>query len=345
MRRDTVLKVKSETMTTMNKKHSCGFSLVEVMVAMVVGLIILSGVFALHSATRKTQVKNEEQMEMVADARFAIELIAFDLRHSGIWGGTSNYLYIECRYEDPDGCTTSTVGGETLPTIASLLTADCEKGWFYDLRRPVVGVTSGSTQFADCITSRQGGTDMLALRYADSSPRTILEAGQVYVRSNNGDGRIFIGDKQPTLNSGETSGLTNNHEVHAYLYYVGDYSDVPGDALPSLRRMSLVNGPSVVDQLLIPGVVDFQVAFGEDTNNDAKIDRYIDASKVSKWDKVYAAKIWLVMRTDENQDSAIDTTVSFDVDGMPTSYGGAGGFRYFMVSSLVNIRNVKKEIE
>ena len=87
------------------------------------------------------------------------------------------------------------------------------------------------------------------------------------------------------------------------------------------------------------------MAFGEDTNNDAKIDRYIDASKVAKWAKVYAAKVWVVMRTDEKQDSAIDTSVSFDVDGVTTSYGGTGGNRYFMVSSLVNVRNIKREIE
>ena len=328
-------------MTMMNKKHSCGFSLVEVMVAMVVGLIIMSGVFALHSATRKTQVKNEEQMDMVADARFAIEMITFDLRHAGIWGGTSDYLLIDCYYNSP-GCSTSSTGGETLPSV---LATDCAAGWYYDLENPVVGVSSASAQLSACITSRQAGTDMLAVRYADSSPRTILEKGQVYVRSSNLGGRLFIGDKQPFLDINNASSLTNNHEVHAYLYYVGTYSDVPGDGLPSLRRMSLVNGPSVEDQLLIPGVVDFQVAFGEDTDNDAKIDRYIDASKVTKWTKVYAAKIWVVMRTDEKQDSAIDTSVSFDIDGVTTSYGGTGGNRYFVVSSLANIRNIKREIE
>lgn len=328
-------------MTMINKKHSCGFSLVEVMVAMVVGLIIMSGVFALHSATRKTQVKNEEQMDLVADARFAIEMIAFDLRHSGVWGGTNDYLYIECRYLDPD-CTTSSVGGETLPITASLLTNDCETGWYYDLRRAVVGVASASTQFSTCISSRKGGTDMLAVRYADPSPRAILEKGQVYVRSSNLGGRVFIGDTQPFLDTNDDSDLTNNHELHAYLYYVGTYSDDSTDGLPSLRRMSLVNGPSVVDQLLIPGVVDLQVAFGEDTDNDAKIDRYIDPSKVSDWGKIYAAKIWVVMRTDENQDAAIDTTISFEVDGVTTSYGGAGGYRYFMVSSVVNLRNIER---
>ncbi len=326
----------------MNKKHIGGFSLVEVMVAMVVGLIILSGVFALHSATRKTQVKNEEQMDMVADARFAIEMIAFDLRHSGMWGGSNDHELIDCRYLGPN-CASQTIAGETLPAV---LAGDCAAGWYYDLRNPVVGVDGASTKFTTCINSRRGATDMLAVRYADSSPRAALEAGQVYVRGNNLGGRLFVGQTQPFLDSGETNNLTNNHELHAQLYYVGTYSDKAGDGLPSLRRVSLVNGPAVEDQLLIPGVYDFQVAFGEDTNKDAeaKIDRYIDASKVSNWDRVYAAKIWVVMRTDEKQDSSISTVKKFIVDGVEKTYG-ADGYRYFMVSTVVNLRNVIRKAD
>ena len=329
-------------MVIMNKKHVGGFSLVEVMVAMVVGLIILSGVFTLHSITRKTQVKSEEQMDMVADARFAIEMIAFDLRHSGMWGGSNDHELIDCRYLDPS-CTAQSIAGETLPSV---LTGDCAAGWYYDLRTPVVGVDGTSTQFTTCINSRRGSTDMLAVRYADSSPRAALEAGQVYVRGNNKGGRLFVGQTQPVLDSDDNSALTNNHEFHAHLYYVGTYSDKSGDGLPSLRRVALVNGPDVEDQLLIPGVYDFQVAFGEDTNKDseAMIDRYIDASKVSDWNRVYAAKIWVVMRTDEKQDSSISTVKKFTIDGVEKTYG-SDGYRYFMVSTVVNLRNVKRIVD
>ena len=73
----------------LSQKYVKGFSLVELMVAMVVGLIIVSGAFALHSGSREAQVKNEMQMDIVADARFAIDLISYDLRHAGMWGGTN----------------------------------------------------------------------------------------------------------------------------------------------------------------------------------------------------------------------------------------------------------------
>jgi len=87
-------------MTLMKLKQSRGFSLVELLVAMVVGLIIVSGAFSLHSGSRKIQIKSEEQMDMVADARFAIEMIAYDLRHAGMWGGTNKDGLITCRSTD-----------------------------------------------------------------------------------------------------------------------------------------------------------------------------------------------------------------------------------------------------
>ena len=84
-------------MMKMSKQRINGFSLVELMVAMVVGLIILSGVFAMHLTTRDAQKVNEMQMDMVADARFAIEMISYDLRHAGMWGGTNVKEFIICR--------------------------------------------------------------------------------------------------------------------------------------------------------------------------------------------------------------------------------------------------------
>ncbi len=316
----------------MNRKQSHGFSLVELLVGMVVGLIIISGAFSLHSATRKTQIKNEEQMDMVADARFAIEMIAYDLRHAGLWGATNNASSIYCKSSDTS-CSASP-GKEKVP---STITGDCEAGWYYNLGQPVFAVAGSVTNvYTNCIDSRKAGTDMLSVHYTESNLATSLVAGQVYVRSNNMNGRVFVGDKQPVLEMNEDSVLTQNHALQSHLYYVSSYTDSVGDGIPSLRRASLVNGPEVEDQMLISGVHDFQVAFGEDVTGDEKIDRYIGPEKITDWNNVYAAKVWAVMRSDRKQ--SIAATKSFTLDGVASSYG-ADGFRYFMVSSVVNFRN------
>ena len=328
-------------MTLMAKKRSEGFSLVELMVAMVVSLIIISGAFTMHNSTRKIQVKNEEQMDMVADARFAIEMIAYDLRHAGSWGGTNKDGLIACKSTDTTCGAPLTAGNDCAVSGSPV--------WAYDLSRPVFATDAANPYSTTCIPATEGylaGTDVLEVRYADSNAiaSANLRAGQAYVRSNFINGQVFSGNTPPELKAYESSALTANHELHAYAYYISDHTDADGDGIPSLRRASLVSGPSIQSQVLVSGVVDLQVQFGVDTTGDGFVNRYDSPATVTaddNWFNVYAAKVWLLMRTDKQQ-LGVDTSKTFDIAGVSVSQGGQDDFRYFMVSSVVDMRNLKQ---
>ena len=102
----------------MNFKRSSGFSLIELMLAMLIGLIIMGGVMQLYVTTRDTQRGSEDQLALLGDARFAIESIAYDLRHAGVWGRHNNSQLIAC-HSNP--ASLSCPGGAEMP----LATADC----------------------------------------------------------------------------------------------------------------------------------------------------------------------------------------------------------------------------
>ncbi len=322
-----------------NIKQSQGFSLVELMVAMVIGLIVVGGAFSMHSTSRSTQHVTEVQMDMAADARFAIELIAYDLRQAGSWGGTNKDSLIDCRTADT-----------ACPTVPAAVTGDCATGWAYDLSSPIFA-SDGSNPHggSSCIGDGEkyvAATDVLEIRYADANPPT-LRAGQAYVRSNFTSGRIFVGATEPVLDGYNASPLTKNHELHAYAYYVSSFTDSDPDGIPSLRRVALVPGagaPKLEPQLLVSGVADFQVQFGIDTiGNDQIIDRYVNAGAVADWQKVYAAKIWLLMRSDKVQKPGVGKEKTFSMAGVDKTVGGPGDYRYFMVSSVVDLRNMKQQ--
>jgi len=329
-----------------NRKQSYGFSMVELLVAMLVGVIIITGVFSLHSGTRKTQMVNEMQMDMVADARFAIEMISYDLRHAGMYGGTNKDGLIDCRTAPGAKCDPAT----SLAAVSN----DCTVGWAYNLSQPVTAIdnTAGNPYSGSCIPPSEGyqtGTDILEVHYADSNFISSvtglakpLTNGQAYIRSNFASGSIFTGTTQPVIGKFDSNtNITNNYILHAFSYYISNHTDSSSDGIPSLRRASLVNGPAIQAQTLISGVEDLQVQFGENSDGSAdnSIDRYVNPDQVTDWTQVYAAKIWLLMRSDKKQ-VGVDTKKTFSIAGVPVTKGGVDGYRYFLVTSVINLRNL-----
>ena len=106
----------------------------------------------------------------------------------------------------------------------------------------------------------------------------------------------------------------------------------------------MISSTEVKSQTLISGVVDLQVQLGVDADGDQTVDRYVNPDLITDedWENVYAAKIWLVMRSDKPQ-RGINTAKSFIIAGeAAVTLGGQDDFRYFMVSSVVNLRNAKQ---
>jgi len=333
---------------TISIKKSKGFSLIELLVAMAIGLIIVGGAFSMHAISRDAQKANEAQMDMIADARFALETIAYDLRHAGMWGGTNQDGLISCRSSDA-ACTKSPAN-ETLP---SALTGDCAVGAYYNLSLPIMAVddSDGNVYLGTCIPTAEkykSTTDILEVRYADSNAAA-LSAGNVYVRSNFVNGRVFSGATEPQLSAYDASPLTASFPLRAYTYYVSNFSEKDGDNIPSLRRVALVKGPAMQNQMLISGVEDFQVQLGvdldnkEDANGNLTVDAYVDPNAVTNWSQVYSAKIWILMRSNTKQ-FGVDTKKSYSIAGkVAKDYGSQDDFRYFLVSNQIELRNLRPQ--
>ena len=77
-----------------------GFSLIEMMLAMLIGIIIMGGILSVYTNTRDLQRSSEDQVNLVTDAHFALETIGYDLRHAGVFGGTNLPQIISCRMGD-----------------------------------------------------------------------------------------------------------------------------------------------------------------------------------------------------------------------------------------------------
>ncbi|MDH5389006.1 MAG: PilW family protein [Gammaproteobacteria bacterium] len=335
-----------------NSRRSAGFSLIEMLVAMLIGLIIMSGVMQIYVSTRDTQRGSEDQLEMLGNARFAIEAIAYDLRHSNVWGRHNNGALVQCQ----NTAATSAIpcSGTPMPPA----TGDCADQEYINIERPVFAGDNSNPYTGTCATeSYKAGTDILTVRYADTNRLKTdkLSANVAYLRTSLSGGMLFVSSGSsvpdaPMIPGWKDDTLSSNHLLVSRAYYVSDYSDTPGDGLPSLRRSDLLAGPEMVSDVLLTGVEDFQLEFGVDigTNGvrgerDGQVDSYVKASSVSNWAlDVLAVRIWVLMRSEHTDRSDIGSSQTFTIAGNPVTTPN-DGYRRYLVSGVVKLRNTTQK--
>ena len=334
-------------------KGASGFSLIELMLAMLIGLIIMGGVMQLFISTRDTQRSSEDQLAMLGDARFALEVIAYDLRHTNLWGRHNHNQKIAC--QKAGGFSYDCPAGAEMPAA----TADCAVEEYINLSRPLYAVDNSNPYSATCANqSYQVGTDVLTLHYADTNrlDDAVLSADVAYLRTSPSVGMLFIGPTFPASPYNELTDVVepddrkySNHLLISRAYYVSDYSDVLGDGLPSLRRGDLAAGPEMISDVLLTGVEDFQLEFGIDIgaegvpgDRDGQVDSYVKASSVSNWSlDVVAVRVWLLMRSQRADRNDIGTAQTFVIAGNTVTTPN-DGYRRYLVSSVVKLRNASQ---
>lgn len=339
-----------------NRAHrfNAGFSLIELMLAMLIGIIIIGGVMSLYLSTRNTQRVSQDQLQMLADGRFVINTIAYDLRHAGYWGEADLNQSIRCRKGD-SACATA------LPAA----TGDCAASWYIDLEQPIIAINDTTTyntvDYATTCANNdyKSGTDVLGVHYADALTvlSSALAANITYIRSNYEVGGLFIGTAIPTTSAYEgikywedtpkNNIRSANRKLIAHLYYVSKHYQ-PGDGIPSLRRVELQPGPIMKDEALLPGVADLQLQYGIDTNTPQDIDAntYVDADNIPidannglpQWGRVRSVKIWVLMRSERKDRDGVAGAQTFTLaNKAAVTYND--GYRYYLVSSVVRVRN------
>lgn len=286
-----------------------GFSLVELMIAMVIGLAVVAAVATLSlNATRSYRATNQANQQL-ENGRYALSLLKDDIEHAGFYGFSP--LILKLPSADPaDPC-------DLLPAthLASLVI-------------PVRGYSASS---GICnATDAQPNTDIMVIRRADTNvtPSGSLSAGYTYLQTT--PDRIVI-----AISDGTTQGfhlrkpdnetqLADIRQYHVHLYYIRSWSGAPGDGVPTLvKRYLTKNGSSaaMTTEPLIEGIEDMRIQYGLDAPSgtdclysaltadcDGTPNAYLTASSMSSWKdwaNVVTVKINLLARSLEPERSDI----------------------------------------
>lgn len=321
---------------TAARRSGAGTTLVELMIALTIGLFLIAGAFQLYLHSRATLRSNESVARLQEQARYAFAVIVPDIRMAG-------YLGPGGRAGPIDGAATPAE-----PRSALSPRGDCGQNWTVDLDR-AIAASNGAWDLA-CAPygAAAASADTLTIRRAASEAGN-PDAAALYVMGTRGKRPILFAG--PDLPAGFMPGISQVHELVVNAYYVSRNSslDAPGRAVPSLRRKFLRNGgsgPAIADEEVLPGVEDLQIELGIDLDppgapEHGAVNRYVDpdAPDHDPHARVLAVRIWLRMRAEEPE-PGLPAGPGFDyADQMVPPL--ADGYRRLLVSRTVFLRNAR----
>ena len=355
-----------------------GFSLVELMVAIALGLLILAGmllVFSNSSATRNEIERNNRQVE---NGRYAMELLRDDVQLAGFYGEMNWGNFIA----------PSTVPSAPLPasmpdpcvTALPELTANATRGI---LRLHVQGVDNYAAGTLSCLTGANAvkpGTDVIVIRrvktcVADAADCDAFNANKAYLQSP------FCGTPPPPASTSRTHALALGADAATeflhrlkncttaaplrpyvnYIYFVGT---------DHVLRRAEHTGAGVGNVVsLVDGIENLQLEYGVDTLDlaasplDGNADSYLSAAGINAvtampvpevWSNVVSVRIHLLARNTESSPGYSDTK-TYNLGAVtftPNSANLIGPnnepetrFRRHVYTSLVRITNVSARRE
>jgi type IV pilus assembly protein PilW len=307
-----------------------GLGLVEVMVATAIGLFVSAAAIMVFINGRETYSVQDNLSRLQENGRYAIDLIAGDLRLARYLNGV--YLV-------------ENVTGSEDKVVPDGSCATNNTNWGRMLARGVYGLNDTAAGY-DCIGSTEHlRGDVLVVRYASPAQTAAFSANTLYLRGSPLLGRVFSGENQTELVNqvtgvGATSTLTSPLTAHAY--YVGSTANIcDGAAIPGLHWKTLSAAGLPGSEELVVGVEHLQVEYAVDTGGDGTIDQYLDANTIDtdgtyQWDQVLAARIWVLVRSNCPESGFADVR-SYNMGDLV--YTPIDSYRRQLYSSVITLRN------
>lgn len=276
-----------------------GFSLVELLVALLLGVILSSGMITVYLGAKQGSFYEEQLARMQENGRLAMRLLSRELVMAGFFAGTRSL----------DGVLPPAVG------------ADCsDDNWVLDASRPLGLVNDHTGQSVPvavddtpltCVHGEEivSETDLLVVKRTAGEPS--LRDGVVADRLTESTVRSWYLRLVPgepwtweKAAPGELAGLAASDPMASYwkgmtrIFYVRRYSDPDDrdDDIPTLC-METIAGDGMASRCLVEGVEDVQYEFGIDTDADGVPNQYLSAPSEAELGQAVTVKVHLLLRS------------------------------------------------
>jgi type IV pilus assembly protein PilW len=280
--------------------YSRGFSLVELMVAITIGLLLLAGLGTLFIHNTNSRTELEKSMQQLENGRYAIDLLSKDIHLAGYYG---EYYSVGAPPSGlPDPCAID-------PALANTNASGLQAGFFW----PIQGYDAPAavpSPLSACLpdANHVAGTDILVIRRAQAATDTDVAhavAGQIYLQTNttsyvlgSGSSTSVFNLKELKPNASGTYDTAGLRQYYVHVYFVSP-CDVPagggttctggaddnGAPIPTLKRLELATDGSGATAMrvvpLVEGIENLQLDYGFDCSGDGAPEVYDVAAPLS----------------------------------------------------------------
>lgn len=281
-------------MNQVNKKKQYGLTLIELMVAVTIGLILMAGVMQIYLSNKNTYRVTEGLSRLQENGRFAIHFLVKDIRIAGYQGckkrinSTINTaaipaVYLFDEFSSINGIDSSD-GGEDIDgggdDISPLLGSDVlriQTGRSCGILTAAMANKAASIQVTT--TCEFNNNDFFIVSDCESS--SIARITNV--------APVVSPITHAALNRAYSAG-SDFLKVESVSYFVANNLN----GVPALMRRNNVDGTT---EELVENVDDLQFEYGEDTNGNGTANRYIAAGSVSNMQNVVSIRMTVSVRT------------------------------------------------
>lgn len=336
-----------------------GFTLIELMIAVTIGMLLLAGLITLFASNNHAQMEVERANRQIENGRYAMQLLAGDLRNAGFYGEFDpSTLAVPAALPDP--CS------RDIAAIRDAITLHVQG---YDNANPL-----------DCLADVRSNTDIVVVRHTatcavgDADCESAAEGGP-FLQASACNNQFELGSGN-AANYYQVSALSTDLTLHkrdcgatagsgtaapvrrllTHIYFVANNSS-GSDGVPTLKRADVISKGTTVSIEIVPlaeGIENLQLEYGIDTNNDGVADLYstvpatangcgASACAAGNWNNVVAVKVNLLARTPTPSMGYTDTrtyTMGNGADGRPYTIAAANDrYKRHVFSALVGLPN------
>ena len=282
--------------SAIRRPRQIGMSLVEVMIALSLGVVLSLAVVNLFLQSKTSYFQDEQTAQLQENGRWALRYIVRELSMGGFLGGIID---------------------STAVTTTVAVANDCGLGWTNNtdtLLEHMNDVTDTEVVATyDCFDSGEvvPGTDLLAVRRTKDNPH--VEDGAVTVEP--GDNTLYLrvadfgADSSLVKGSAVTTAdKTAGSSVDIWQYqpqllFIRPYAETSGDGIPSLCRKTLTTNATVLamdsTECMVEGIENLNVEFGIDTDNpfDFVPDYYEPEPTAVELERAVTARVFVLSRS------------------------------------------------